>query len=128
MNTKKTPENIEHIYDIKKARLISKELNPQEESLYTIGYPEGLLMALTKDHRGIEPEIRELKCSKTPGKYNFEFQGESIGGASGSPIFDKKGRLVGVLWGGWTTGATYGLAFHIKYLEEMYNKVASEDE
>lgn len=128
LNTKKTPENIEHIYDIKKARLSSKELNPQEESLYTIGYPEGLLMALTKDHRGIEPEIRELKCSKTPGKYNFEFQGESIGGASGSPIFDKKGRLVGVLWGGWTTGATYGLACHIKYLEEMYNKVASEDE
>ncbi|WP_293711364.1 FHA domain-containing protein [uncultured Parabacteroides sp.] len=128
LNTKKTPENVELIYDIKKARINSKELNPQEESLYTIGYPAGLLMALTKDHQGIEPEIRELKCSKTPGKYNFEFQGESIGGASGSPIFDKKGKLVGVLWGGWTTGATFGLACHIKYLKEMYNKVASEDE
>lgn len=128
LNTKKTPENVKCIYEMNKARVNSKELIPQEESLYTIGYPAGLLMALTKDHGGVEPEIRELKCSKTPGKYNFEFQGESTGGASGSPIFDKKGRLVGVLWGGWATGATYGLACHIKYLKEMYNKIASEDE
>lgn len=128
LNTMKTPEDVEYIYDIEKARLNSKDLMPQEESFYTIGYPAGLLMALTKDHGGIEPEVRELKCSKTPGKYNFEFQGESTGGASGSPIFDKKGRLVGVLWGGWSTGATYGMACHIKYLKEMYNKTASEDE
>lgn len=127
LNTQKTPEDIK-IYDVKKARVDVRLLKPQAETLYTIGYPAGLGLGLRSDHGVLEPEIREVKCSKSPGEYNFEFQGEAVGGASGSPIFDKKGTLVGVLYGGYTVGATFGEACQIKYLKEMYDKVSSRDE
>lgn len=127
LNTMKTPENV-RIYDIKKARVNARDLKPQAETLYTIGYPAGLGLALQSDHGVLEPEIREVKCSKTPGEYNFEFQGEAVSGSSGSPIFDKKGMLVGVLYGGYTVGATFGEACQVRYLKEMYDKVASRDE
>ena len=47
---------------------------------------------------------------------------KSCGGASGSPIFNEKGQLVGVLWGGWSAGVTFGLACQAKYLQEMYKE------
>lgn len=49
-------------------------------------------------------------------------QGEAVGGASGSPIFNKHGELVGVLWGGWKMGSTLGLACQARYLKEMYEE------
>lgn len=121
LNTKKTPqEDIEYIFDIKEFRM--DKLEPMEEQLYTIGYPHGLNWGLSKEAKSLEPGIRSVQCSKVPERYNFEFQGESVGGASGSPIFDKKGHLVGVLWGGWKDGTTYGLACQAKWLKELYEK------
>lgn len=93
-----------------------------QDKLYTIGYPHGTSWALDDNTHSLEPVIRETMCSKMPSKYTFEFQGESIGGASGSPIFNQKGHLVGVLWGGWRDGATFGLACQAKYLKEMYEE------
>jgi len=120
LNTKKTPEWIRYIFDIRNAR--TDKLEPLKETLYTIGYPNGLIWALDTDTKSLEPEIREVKCGKVPSKYTFEFQGESVGGASGSPIFDRKGHLVGVLWGGWSDSATFGHACQAKFLLNMYNE------
>ena len=93
-----------------------------EEKLYTIGYPAGTYRAVEKTNHSLEPDIRETMCSKVPGRYDFEFQGEAVGGASGSPIFNKYGELVGVLWGGWKMGSTLGLACQARYLKEMYEE------
>lgn len=120
LNDKKTPEEIEYIFNIEDFRL--EKLEPMENQLYTIGYPKGLKWGLDKGSKSLEPAIRSVQCSKVPERYNFEFQGESVGGASGSPIFDKKGHLVGVLWGGWEDGITYGLACQAKWLKELYEK------
>ena len=98
----------------------STKLEPLKETLYTIGYPAGNYRAIDKTNHSLEPDIREVKCSKVPEKYDFEFQGESLGGASGSPIFRKNGELVGILWGGSRLGATFGVACQAKYLKDMY--------
>lgn len=120
MNDKRTPETIKYIFEVKNFSL--EKLEPQQEKLYTIGYPNGVDWAMDEKTHSLEPAIRETMCSKMPSKYTFEFQGESIGGASGSPIFNEKGQLVGVLWGGWSAGVTFGLACQAKYLQEMYKE------
>ncbi len=119
MNDKKTPEHVTPILEIDRAR--TDKLKPLEETLYTIGYPGGIMWGQDDVTKSLQPEIRELKCGKEPGKYTFEFQGEAVSGASGSPIFDRKGHLVGVLWGGKSSASTFGLACQAKYLKEMYN-------
>lgn len=118
MNDKKTPDDIKYVFDVKK--FSSTKLEPLKETLYTIGYPAGNYRAIDKTNHSLEPDIREVKCSKVPEKYDFEFQGESLGGASGSPIFRKNGELVGILWGGSRLGATFGVACQAKYLKDMY--------
>lgn len=120
LNTKRTPADIKDIFDVSKFRL--DKIEPLKEQYYTIGYPRGIEWALDTNTHSLEPEIREVKCGKVPSKYTFEFQGESLHGASGSPIFDKKGRLVGVLWGGWAAGTTFGHACQARYLKEMYEQ------
>lgn len=120
LNKKKTPSDIEYIFDVKQFN--TEKLKPLEEKLYTIGYPAGAYRAVEKTNHSLEPDIRETMCSKVPGRYDFEFQGEAVGGASGSPIFNKHGELVGVLWGGWKMGSTLGLACQARYLKEMYEE------
>lgn len=126
MNNKKTPTDVKFIFDVDKFR--TETLEPLKDDLCTIGFPRGTAWALDPSIHSLEPVIRETKCSKIPGKFDFEFQGESTPGASGSPIFDAQGRLVGVLWGGWAAGTTYGKACQAKWLKQLYKKAIGEIE
>lgn len=119
MNDKRTPE-MEYVFDVEK--FSDKQLVPLKETFNTIGYPHGIVWAMDEDKHSLEPAIRETKCAKTPSVYDFEFDGEAIGGASGSPIFTDKGELVGVVWGGWSAGKTYGLACQAKWLKKLYEE------
>ncbi len=124
LNEHKTPEDIPYIYDMENVRTDVADLKPQEEELYALGYPAGLLFFNLSDNKdgGLKPFISKISVSKQPNVNTFEFQGETLGGASGSPIVDKKGRLVGVLYGMWLVGATYGRGCHAKYLKELYDQ------
>ncbi|WP_287623011.1 FHA domain-containing protein [Parabacteroides sp.] len=126
LNTKKTPAGIAPIFHVNDFRL--EPLEPMKETLYTIGYPHGLNWGLDDKTQSLEPFIRSVNCSKVPSTFDFEFQGESVGGASGSPIFDEYGRLAGVLWGGWRDGVTYGKACQAKWLKQLYKKAIGEIE
>lgn len=130
MNTPNTPEKIvkNGYYDIKRARLNEKTLIPQEEELITIGYPSGLLLGLHTENNALKPTVSKISVSKEPDENQFQFQGEAIGGQSGSPIVDKNHCLVGVLWGGYRVGSTLGLACNIKHLKELYDKYKKTDE
>ena len=119
LNSKKTPENIKFVFSVD--AFYTGELKPQEDKLVWIGYPRGNNWNLDEKTQSLEPQIRETMCAKVPSKYNFEFQGESVGGASGSPIYNPKtGQLVGLLWGGYAGAATYGQAVQAKYLLKLY--------
>lgn len=121
LNTKKTPVDVKRVFDV--SQCITQKLEPQKDELVWIGYPRGNLMNLDEKIHSLDPNVRNTRCSRPQSKYTFEFQGEVLGGASGSPIFNKKnGKLVGVLWGGWRTGSTFGLACQARYLKEMYEE------
>lgn len=121
LDTKKTPENVHKVFNL--GTCITEDIQPQKDELITIGYPHGLYWANDQVKKEIQPHINNLTCSKNPNKFEFEFQGETIAGASGSPIFDKKSRLVGVVYGGWADGTTYGLACKAKWLKELYDTI-----
>lgn len=119
LNSKKTPAEVTRYFDIAHFRM--EPPSSANETLWTIGYPNGTVMNLDQTTQELDPFVRSLNCSKT-SRFDFEFQGESIGGASGSPIFDEYGHLTGVLWGGWTTGTTFGKACQAQWLKELYDK------
>lgn len=123
LNSKKTPEEIKYIHDLNRAILNPKELKPQVETYYYIGYPAGLLIGLKNLDGGLQPTIHDLKISRMAGEYDFQFQGENVGGASGSPIINEKGQLIGVVWGKSRLLETVTLGVHAKYVKEMVDKI-----
>lgn len=120
LNTMKTPEDVGTVFDINKA-YISK-LTPMEDDLRIMGFPNGLGKAFATTIT-LEPTTIETKCSKTPGKYDFECQAASAGGASGSPVFyANTNELVGVLSGGYMTNDGGTICVQARYLKELYDK------
>ena len=87
--------------------------------IYTIGFPASTrTQNLEKSkiasmgHEGSITQIRDA--------YSFGFSATSYHGASGSPIFDKYGYLIGVANSGLgTTGLNYGIKG--RYIKEMSN-------
>ena len=99
----------------------SDRLDPLKDQLYVIGYPAGITWGMDDKSKSLEPTIRETKCSKEPGRYDFEFQANSVGGSSGSPVFNSKGQLVGVLYGGYSIAGGSTKAVHAKFLKNLYD-------
>jgi V8-like Glu-specific endopeptidase len=98
-------------------------LDPLAEKLVMIGYPKGMAHAFLKESHSMQPVVREVMVGMKPDRYSFEYQGESLGGASGSPIFNpKNGMLYGINWGRWTAGATFGQACKAPYVKELYEE------
>lgn len=118
LNNKKTPTEIAKVFDLNS--IPENDIEPQQDELIVVGYPYGIQWGQDDKTKSLEPNIKQTKCSKQPGKFNFEFQESSIGGSSGSPVFTKKdGNLVGVLSSG-ISGQTISLAVHAKYLKKLY--------
>ena len=120
LNNKKTPEDVKYIFNPE--QFYTEKLKPLADQLYTIGYPAGITWGLDGNVKSLEPTIRETKCSKAPSKYYFEFQANSVNGSSGSPVFNKKGELVGILYGGYSIAGGATKAIHAKFLKKMYNE------
>ncbi len=119
LNNKTTPKSIKKIFSPE--TFSTEVLRPQKDILYTTGYPAGIGWGQDDKTKSLEPNIRESKCSKEPGKYDFEIQSNSVGGSSGSPIFNEKGQLVGVLYGGYSVAGGSTKAVHAKFLKRLYD-------
>jgi V8-like Glu-specific endopeptidase len=57
-----------------------------------------------------------------PSKYSFELQETSVSGTSGSPVYNKKNQLVGILFGGYSVAGGATKAVHAKFLKRMYDE------
>jgi len=118
LNNKKTPKEISFLFSPE--NYFSDRLDPLKDQLYVIGYPAGIIWGMDDKTKSLEPTIRETKCSKEPGRYDFEFQANSVGGSSGSPVFNTKGQLVGILYGGYSVAGGSTKAVHAKFLKNLY--------
>lgn len=125
LNSRKTPDYLVKmgaIYNIDMARIDERSLKPQDENLTIIGFPKGELVGLSMfNGTELRPTMHKASLSKVPDDNQIQIQAVGIGGQSGSPVIDKKHRLVGVLCSGFTgTEVTY--CCNIKHLVELYNK------
>lgn len=123
LNNKKTPKEVKRVFC--PSNFSTDKLEPLKVQLYTIGYPAGIQWGQDDKTKSLEPNIRETKCSKEPGKFDFEIQASSVAGSSGSPVFNDKGQLVGILWGGYSIAGGSTKAIHAKFLKKMYDEETS---
>ena len=98
LNSNKTPKECDW-FDLN--RSIKASDLKRDANYYTVGFPAGEMLATALNSEKYEPTSGILHLVHSPSKYTLFFKGDdSIGGQSGSPIYDKRHRLVGVLYGG----------------------------
>lgn len=94
------PNKFASYVNVKDSMEVSEEALSVGKSMFTIGYPHGLSLQDMKSEKGIQVFCHTGHISQAGGEYGFYFDAVSAGGASGSPIFNDKGMLIGVLHAG----------------------------
>lgn len=125
LNSRKTPEFCDW-FDINKT-VKTRDLR-RDNTYYTLGFSGGEVQATALDKDRYEPTSGNLHLVQSPGKYTLFFQGDTNnGGASGSPIYDKKHRLVGVLYGGFAAIASSTNACPISFGQSLVQDAVQND-
>lgn len=90
---------------------ISKEDPQKGEHILTIGFPMGINLFDNPEDTEIQAHATAGAITRNDGRYAFGFDAATSPGASGSPIFDVYGNLVGILHAGHihTQGFNYGI-------------------
>ena len=118
LETKRLPDDNCSIVNVDQAVVDDSEIRVGSH-IYTMGFPFGLSLQDLKTSKGIRILANGGSITQECTEYSFGFNAPAYGGASGSPIFNAKGQLIGVLNSGMTKsqGFNYGIkAIHIKEL------------
>ena len=118
--TRKLPADVTNIIDINNADP-SPESIVEGKTVFTIGFPYGADVALTSSQE-LKNQVHGGSVTQDRGEYEFGHDAETAGGASGSPIINDRGRLIGVHHAGLTgvTGAQgFNRAIKVKYLLDL---------
>ncbi len=121
LETKRLPDTNCNIVDMNQAVTNDSDIRVGSH-IYTMGFPFGLSLQDLKTSKGIRILANGGSITQECTEYSFGFNAPSYGGASGSPIFNAKGQLIGVLNSGMTNsqGFNYGIkAIHAKELLEQ---------
>ncbi len=119
---RRLPSEVEAIIDIRNADTDESHI-VEGRKIYTIGYPFGVSAAvgLTSNDE-LSNQIHSGHISQKRGEYEFGHDAETAGGASGSPIFNDRGQLIGIHHAGMTgpTGVQgMNRAIKAKYIVEL---------
>lgn len=98
LNTKKTPADVTSIVDIPasmKRDKTSKVDFTMGSDIYSIGFP--LSLALGQTNIGIEASNHHGSITQECGEYTYGHDINIQHGASGSPVFDSRGRFAGIV-------------------------------
>jgi pSer/pThr/pTyr-binding forkhead associated (FHA) protein len=116
------PSGVSCYIDMAKADMSDNSIK-QGKKVYLIGYPYGVGVAHTET--GLQNQLQTGLITQDRGTYEFGHNAATAGGASGSPILNEKGHLIGIHHAGLTgvTGAQgFNRAIKVKYLNELLNK------
>jgi pSer/pThr/pTyr-binding forkhead associated (FHA) protein/S1-C subfamily serine protease len=114
--TKTLPNNVTTIVDLNRAAVGDKDLAVGTE-VYTIGFPAGFAIGATA--QGISATAQPGKVTQERGDIEFGLSATIIGGASGSPVFNQQGKLVGVINAVFTAADGYSLAIKAKHVLDL---------
>ena len=118
--TLKLPDQVTNIIDINKADA-SEEAIKVGKTVYTIGFPHSLDIGVNSNME-LTNQAQEGSVTQDQGEYSFGHNAASAGGASGSPMLNDKGRLVGVLNAGIPTSQGFNTAIKVKHLLDLLGK------
>ncbi len=90
--------------------------------IYTIGFPYGLNLLDNIEGTKIQANAVGATISRTDNIKTFGFDGVSYSGASGSPIFNEYGQLVGVLYAKVANSQGFNFAVRAKQLKLLIDK------
>lgn len=121
LNSGITPPSVTKMFNLNNSVLKKEHVVPMKKRYYYIGYPAGIRHNLRDS--GLYPKINEVLVSRQPERYTIDLQGEVIPGTSGSPVFDKRGRLIGVISSFYNFGSTMGRCERILYAKELYDEI-----
>lgn len=103
---------------------VTDSLDESEESLrvgkamFTIGFPHGVGLQDLESEKGLQVYCHSGKITRESSDFSFYFDAVSAGGASGSPIFNDHGKLIGVLNLG-VTKENLNEGIKAKYIKEI---------
>lgn len=118
---KKLPEADTNYVNLEEAIVADKEIRVGEH-IYTMGFPLGLKAQDLNSSNGIQLLARGGNITQESNEYSFGFDAASYGGASGSPIFNDKGQLVGILNAGFNQSQGFNYGIKAVYATELYNQ------
>lgn len=125
LETKKLPDSSCSIVDIN--RVVTNDSEIQVGShIYTMGFPFGLTLQDLKSPNGIQLLGHGGSITQECTKYYFGFDAASYGGASGSPIFNDKGQLIGVLNSGISKSQGFNYAIKASHVIDLLNNNLSQ--
>ena len=123
--TLRLPEQVTNIIDIDKADA-SEEAIKIGKTIFTIGFPYGTNYDVgINNNQELKNQAHEGTVTQDRGEYEFGHDASTAGGASGSPVLNDKGRLVGIHNAGLTgeTGAQgFNRAIKVKHLLDLLGK------
>ncbi|MDE5981207.1 MAG: serine protease, partial [Bacteroidaceae bacterium] len=96
----------------------SEEALTEGRTLFTIGFPYGANIA-QDSRRDLKNQVHGGSVTQNKGEYEFGHDAETAGGASGSPILNDKGCLIGVHHAGVTGSQGFNYAIKVKYLIDL---------
>ena len=97
VNTKKTPDGVVNIVDLNDI-VTDKELQLGKK-VYTIGFPQSFILGDTEI--GLEANNQSGEITQQRGEYQYGHNITIHQGASGSPVFNERGKFVGVIVSGY---------------------------
>lgn len=119
--TKKLPDDNCNIVDLNQAVINDSEIQGGSR-MYTLGFPHGLNLQDSE----VKVFAHSGKITQECTKYSFGFDAASYGGASGSPIFNAKGQLIGVLNSGVSKSQGFNYGIKASHVIDLLNNNISQ--
>lgn len=94
------------------------------EHIYTMGFPLGLNAQDLDSTNGIQLLARGGNITQESNEYSLGFDAASYMGASGSPIFNDKGQLVGILNAGFEKSQGFNYGIKAVYAKDLIDQKA----
>ena len=112
------PNKYSTYVNIKDSMEVSDEALAVGKTMFTIGFPHGMSIQDMQSEKGLQVFCHTGHISRASGEFGFNFDAVSAGGASGSPVFNDKGMLIGVLHAG-VSKENITEAIKAKYVKEL---------
>lgn len=125
LDLKKLPSGDCEYIDINNAVVDDTEIRVGSH-VYTIGFPFGFGLQDLNSSKGITALGNNGSITKECTEFVFGFNAASYHGASGSPVFNNKGQLIGIVNAGVDRSQGFNTAIKVIHLKELLEKFKSK--